>query len=116
MGKKTSDDFKNFSGHELNLLRTHMTTMRYQLRLKLLRSLLRQKLATRDIFFFVKGQADQRTYNKSPDWVTAELAMRAKLLDIKNGLKKSYLDRTRAGQEITEDYVNRKFTLKKNIK
>ena len=70
-----SDDFKNFSGSELNLLRTHMATMKHHLRIKLLRSLLNQKLATRDIFYFTKSQADRRTFKKTQDWATTVTAM-----------------------------------------
>ena len=79
MKTKMSSDAVNFSGLELNLLTVHMTTMKNQLRLRLLRMLMDHKLATRDIFYFVKGQADQRIYNKIPDWRTIQPAMVAKI-------------------------------------
>ena len=116
MKRRTSDDFKNFSGNELDLLTTHMNIMKHQLRLKLLRGLLSRKLATRDIFSFARGQSDQRLYRKTPDWTTIKTAMKAKLLDVKTALQNSYKDRTELRLKLTEEFSgSRKHLLKKNI-
>ena len=65
---KCSDDFrKNLSGTVLDLLELHISTMKKQMRIKLHQSLLNKKLATRDIFHFVKGQASLRQFDKTPD-------------------------------------------------
>ena len=113
--KTTSDDYKNFSGSELNLLRTHMTTMKHHLRLKLLRNLLSRKLATRDIFFFTKSQADRRIIKKTQDWATTETAMTAKILDIKAVIHKSYNERDEARLQLLEEYQGKKFRLRRCI-
>ena len=91
-----SDDFKNFSGSELNLLKTHIATMKHHLRIKLLRNLLNQKLATRDIFYFTKSQADRKIFKKTQDWATKVTAMTAKIRDIKTVIRKSYNDKEQA--------------------
>ena len=65
--KIPTHDFSDFSGKEREMFNLHMTIMKNQLRIKLLKSLLNQKLATRDIFFFLKGQTEQRTVNNKID-------------------------------------------------
>ena len=75
-------DMKNISGKELELLNMQMTTMKHQLRIKLFKLLLDQKLATRDVFYFFKGQTEQRTFNKALDWGTMKSAMNTKISDV----------------------------------
>ena len=96
MKPNSKSDQHNISGSEQSLLETHMNTMKYQLRIKLLRSLLNQKLVTRDIFFFARKQADRRLFKKVPDWDTMERAMLVKMSDVKSALKESYINRMKA--------------------
>ena len=113
--KTSSGDFKNFSGSELNLLETHVTTMKHQMRFKLLKNLRNLNLSTRDIFFFIKGQADRRTFKKTQDWVTMASAMRAKMLDIKAVIRMSYYEREKARLQLLEEYNGKKFKLRRCI-
>ena len=96
MKKKPSDDIKNLSGLEAILLQTHMTTMKHNLRLKLMKKLLSLRLATRDIFYFSRGQADMRTIKKTQDWATIEVAMTAKISDLKNVIRECYSEQETA--------------------
>ena len=113
---KSKNDFKNFSGTDLNLLNTHMNMMKYQLRLKLLRSLLNKKLATRDVYYFARGQAEQKMWNKNPDHATIVAAMKAKILDVKTALHRSYLDRNRLRVQLAEEYSDRKSLFRGKIR
>ena len=116
MKSRPSNDSVNFSGSEQDLLRIHMTTMKYQLRIKLLRSLLRQKLATRDVFFFSKGQADLRLFKKNPDWATIESAMLAKISDLKIALRESRTFLRSLRSQALVNFDNKKYKLRRCIR
>ena len=95
MKSTTSNDLRNFSGIERELFELHMSTMKDKLKIDLLYSLLNQKLATKDIFHFSRGQAERRQFKKFPDWATMQSAMVAKLSDVKMALKNGYILRSK---------------------
>ena len=109
--KSSGDKNKNISGHEQELLRLHMTMMKHRLRIKLLRTLVNQKLATWDVFHFAKGQADLRNNKKTPDWATIESAMMAKIYDLKIVLKKSLFLLPKLRLELLEKFGGRKYKM-----
>ena len=45
------------------------------------------------LLFFIKGQSEQRTINRTLDWKTLETAMRTKISDVKMTLKKCLTER-----------------------
>ena len=49
----------------------------------LVKTLLKMKLATWDVYNLAKKQADLRTTNKALDWKTINCALRTKLRDIR---------------------------------
>ena len=116
MKSTPSSDPKHFSGLEQDLFKIHMTTMKQRLRIRLLQALLDQGLSTRDIFYFARGQADLRSFKKTPDWATIRSAMMAKMSDVKSALNESYTSRSRLRLQLLEEYGDRKYKLRKFVK
>ena len=104
MKKQSSSDLKHFSGSELELLKMHMDTMKNQLNIKLLHSLLDQKLATR------------RFFNKDLDMGTLRSAMVTKMSDMKMSYKNGLIARARVKKQLLEDYNGKKCKMRKCIR
>ena len=68
------------------LKKTYQDISNSRLRIWLLRELMSNNLATRDIISFLKQQTDLRTMIKSVDRTTMTHAMRSKLKDVKLAL------------------------------
>ena len=116
MKASTSSDLRNLSGQELELMKTHMATMKNKNRVKLLQLLLDKKLSTRDIFSFARGQADRRQYNKFPDWGTIEPAMVAKLSDAKQSLRESYIQRSKKKLQVRSEFEGKSYRFNKRMR
>ena len=71
---------------EHQLKKTYQDISDSRLRVWLLRELMSNNLATRDIVSFLKKQTDMRTVIKSVDRTTMTHAMRSKLKDVKLAL------------------------------
>ena len=87
---------------ENELYEATMRTMKSELRLWLLRSLLKSNLATNDIYNFAKKQGLLRTYNKTPNWETMKIAMETKIWDLKMVLRERYNIRATKRKELLE--------------
>ena len=87
----------NFDGLKKELRETLHKMMMDETTAWLLRSLLKAKLATWDIYNFAAKQADLRTIIKTLDWRTMKSALQTKLSDVQSSLtynrrKKSKLE------------------------
>ena len=78
----------------------------------LIRSLLRNKIATWDIYKFAENQADLRTSIKSLDWPTMNTALRAKLKDIKQTLIQEKKKKSKVEYILEHELRDRNITLK----
>ena len=78
---------KNFDELKQELQETYIKIMEIETRKILLETLINENLATRDIFFFIKKQAELRVVDKQLDEDTMKLAMRQKIKDLRKALK-----------------------------
>ena len=78
----------DFDGLRLELKRTLHSMMMEDTKAWLIRRLLRNKLATWDIYNFAVQQAGLKTSIKSLDWHTMSSALQAKLKDTKQTLER----------------------------
>ena len=76
----------DFDGVKLELKKALQNIMIEETKAWLIRSLLRKRLATWDIYHFAKNQAGIRTIHRHLDWQTMGSALRAKLRDIISSL------------------------------
>ena len=82
---KTSSDGKlTHDGTIGKLYQTSQKIATAEARLWLIKQLLLNRLATRDIYHFAVKQADLRLMNKDPDPLTIRVSMLAKERDIKH--------------------------------
>ena len=72
----------NFEGMKLELKKALQNIMIEETKAWLIKSLLRTRLATWDIYHFAKQQAGLRSILRHLDWQTMSSALRAKLRDI----------------------------------
>ena len=84
------------------------------LRIWLLRELMKRNLSTRDIYSFINGQAKLRTDLKLLDYKTMTSAMRTKLNDIKKKLSRKIKKKLTLEDELDEEVV--KMNTKKHKK
>ena len=104
------------SGANSNLLKAELTVMKNELRVWLIRSLMKKGLATRDIFSFTSKQAELRTFKKHPDNLTSRQAMKAKLGDLISTLKVNYCNRKRRRKELLTELGNKHYSMNKKMK
>ena len=98
---------RRIKGMEAELLSTQMSIMKNELRIRLLRSLLKQGLATRDVFYFAKGQAELRQYNKETDHRTIRSPMEAKIIDMKKILHMDFRKRDGIKNILLSEFDNK---------
>ena len=85
--RKTSSDGKlTHDGTIGKLYQTSQKIATAEARLWLIKQLLLNRLATRDIYHFAVKQADLRLMNKDPDPLTIRVSMLAKERDIKTSI------------------------------
>ena len=102
----------DFDGLKLELKRSLHNMMMEDTKAWLLRSLLRNKVATWDVYKFAKHQADLRTSIKSLDWQTVSAALRAKLRDTQQTLIFEQRRKSRMELTIRQEFRHKNITLK----
>ena len=88
----------NFDGLKIELKKALQNIMIEETKAWLIKTLLKTRLATWDIYHFAEKQAGLRTTLKNLDWQTMSSALRAKLRDIKTTL--TYLRRSKSKLEL----------------
>ena len=78
----------DFERLKIELKKTLHRLMMEDTRIWLVKTLMKQKLATWDVYNFAANQASLRTTVKTVDWRTINAALRAKLKDIKLTLER----------------------------
>ena len=79
---RTSDGGHSYEGTEGKLYQTITKASTEYARLWLFKNLMKNGLATRDIYYFAAKQADLRIENKNMDHMTVRHAMQAKIRDV----------------------------------
>jgi len=102
----------DIEGLKIELKKTLHRMMLEDTRIWLIKTLLRMKLATWDIFNFAVKQAGLRTTLKSLDWQTMKSALRAKLSDARLTLNKEKRKKSKIEQSIKRDFSSEKNILK----
>ena len=77
----------NIEGYKLELRKALQNIMLEETKAWLIKTLLKQKLATWDVYYFARKQADLRINIKALDWSTMSSALRVKLRDMKLTIK-----------------------------
>ena len=85
---KSSDGFLTHDGTKGKLMKTLNDISVVEARVWLFQQLFKNRLATRDIYFFALKQAGLRMENTKPDPLTVRYAMLAKQRDIRATLDK----------------------------
>ena len=99
-----------FDGLKIELKKALQDIMQEETKSWLIRTLLRSKTATWDIYYFAKNQAGLRTVHKNLDWQTMSAALRAKLRDILSTLTHYRRIKSKLECNIREyDCENKKF-------
>ena len=102
----------DFDRLKLELKRILHSMMMEETKAWLIRSLLKQKLATWDVFNFAVHQAELRTSIKTLDWQTVNAALRAKLKDTRQTLNREKKKKSQIECTIRRDFSHMKTTLK----
>ena len=95
-------EYLNFEERKNRLQETYIENTELESRKRLLESLLNEKLATRDIFHFLKNQAQQRRVDKSLDTESLNQTMRTKITDIKRSRGEVNKERKKLEEELRE--------------
>ena len=83
------DGFRHFGRDRKELIKTYNNISKNRLRIWLVKTLISENLATRDIHTFARNQSELRSIIKSLDRKTMTSAMRTKLKDMKLVLSKN---------------------------
>ena len=95
---------------KLSKILTDMATA--EARLWLISQLYKERLTTRDIYYFALKQAQLRTENKEPDISTVRFAMRAKQRDIESNLMRLRSAKKKIEEHLLNCLDGRKYKLK----
>ena len=106
---------RNFTGTDWDLLEIHREIMRNELRVWLLRSLLSEGLATRDIYHFTLNQAKLCTVDRGPDQLTMKAAMNVKIEDVRNAIRSGHRRKKMVKNNILNELEGRRAILKNRI-
>ena len=99
---------------KLSKILTDMATA--EARLWLIFQLCKERLTTRDIYYFALKQAQLRTENKEPDISTVRFAMRAKQRDIESNLTRIRSEKKKIEEHLLYCLDGRRYKFRKILK
>ena len=105
----------NIEGLKLELKKALQNITLEESKAWLIKSLLKLKLSTWDVYYFAKKKADLRTTIKTLDWKTMSVAMRIKLRDIKATLTTLRRNKSNIEEKIKKHLGENEISLKQII-
>ena len=98
------------------LSKTFISIATAEARLWLISQLIKERLTTRDIYYFALKQAQIRTENKEPDIATVRFAMKAKQRDIESNLMQLRSTKKKTEEDLLSKLGGRKYKFRKLLK
>ena len=114
--RRSSDGATSYDGTVGKLYQTSTKIAVAEARLWLIRQLLLNRLATRDVYYFTLKQADLRIKNKDPDPMTIKHAMMAKEKDIITSISDLLKSRKALETSLYYELGERRFKHRKILK